>query len=107
MRGGFGRVFHARWIFALLAHVDQRLTGDEVSTLRGLARGCVAVIKERRRAEGKGKAQAALPLGEAPAHGHRDVGVLDEQGCWLIIAAVSDFWGQKDLWMEAESSLSE
>jgi len=69
--------------------VDSILTSEDVSTLRDLARTCISAIK-------------FLPTL------HKDIDIpeakldLQEQnaGLWMILAAISDIWGQKDLWQE-------
>jgi hypothetical protein len=30
---------------------------------------------------------------------------MGETACWMIVAAVTGVWGQKDLWMDAEETL--
>lgn len=35
---------HARWLFALMLRLDARLVSEEISTLRTLARACIAAI---------------------------------------------------------------
>ena len=81
---------HGRWMFALLSRVDDYLTGDEMSTLRSLARGCMGLIKQQ--------------LTGDVAGGRSDI-AISETSCWLIISAVVGLWGQRDLWQDAESML--
>lgn len=83
---------HARWMFVLLARVDDFITADEQSSLRTLARGCISLIRERMQ----------QPPAEDPSD--RIIGV---PSCWMVVAAVTGMWGQRDLWMDAESMLSE
>jgi Survival motor neuron (SMN) interacting protein 1 (SIP1) len=39
---------HGRWIFALLCHLDEQLTSDQISLLRNMARDAMQLIKEER-----------------------------------------------------------
>ena len=89
-------------MFALLSRVDEHLSSDELSTLRGLARACIAFIKDLNKNDVAVKSEGEV--------GPRWVGdpadaPLDERACWIVVAIISDFWGQKDLWMDAESAL--
>ncbi|EMD40899.1 hypothetical protein CERSUDRAFT_149434 [Gelatoporia subvermispora B] len=86
---------HARWIFALLAHVDDYLSGDEMSLLRSLARACMSLLKD---------------CSCTPKHEGDSVasdGPMDTASCWMIITAVIGVWGQRDLWMDAEAMLTQ
>lgn len=101
---------HARWMFALLSRVDEHLTSDELSTLRNLARACIAFIKDLNKNNGTSTtSDSDGNLGGSS--GVRWVGdpsdaPLDERACWMIITIVTDFWHQKDLWMDAENALN-
>ncbi|KAL5530010.1 hypothetical protein ACEPAF_6267 [Sanghuangporus sanghuang] len=100
---------HARWMFALLSRVDDHLTSDELSTLRGLARACIAFIKDLNKNSGTSVLSSDGNLGGSS--GVRWVGdpsdaPLDERACWMIVTIVTDFWVQKDLWIDAESALN-
>ncbi|PWN21455.1 hypothetical protein BCV69DRAFT_298469 [Microstroma glucosiphilum] len=81
----------SRWCFSLLAKLDRRLTSDEISILRVLARACIAAISLRRielkGTERQGTDQRA------------------ESGAWIVVAIVTGVWGQSDLWMDAEEDL--
>jgi len=74
---------HSRWIFALLALLDGHLSSDEISVLRSLAREVVKLIKEER------------------TQRDQNTTYMGEIGCWMIVAAVSGIWGQRDLWTDA------
>ncbi|KAH9938355.1 uncharacterized protein B0H18DRAFT_11966 [Fomitopsis serialis] len=88
---------HSRWIFALLSRVRDDVSADEMSTLRSLARACMSLIEERKRAtsnvasSSQGKAVGLFPM--------------NESGCWMIITLVIGIWGQRDLWQDAEAML--
>lgn len=82
---------HARWMFVLLARVDGFITADEQSSLRTLARACISLIKER---------MQQPPAEDAPGR------VIGVSSCWMVVATVTGMWGQRDLWMDAESMLS-
>ena len=88
---------HGRWMFALLSRVDDWISGDETSLLRGLARGCMGLMAEARRRR--------VPAEESKAGDAAEV--IDERSCWMIITAITGLWGQTDLWADAESMLSE
>ncbi|KAJ7639033.1 hypothetical protein FB45DRAFT_904536 [Roridomyces roridus] len=77
---------HARWIFFLLSRVEDYLSADDTSLLRSLARAYLALLKE------SSTQSKACRSGDDITPG----------SCWLIISAVVDIWGQRDLWMEAE-----
>jgi hypothetical protein len=78
---------HARWIFALLARVDDHITADDMNQLRNLARGALELLKIR-------------------LQGDWDVdGAMSANACWLILSTVVGIWGQKDLWQDADDML--
>lgn len=122
---------HARWIFALLLRLDGRLMSEEISTLRTLARACVAAItlsRIRRKALSSRSSmkQTQLPPGAATekAEGERrdkdeeEEQVVqedeeeeekrmrrDEAGAWMVVAIVAGVWGQSDLWEDARTDM--
>ncbi|KIL70201.1 hypothetical protein M378DRAFT_156274 [Amanita muscaria Koide BX008] len=84
---------HARWIFSLLARTEDRISGDDVASLRGLARACITIL---------GRLLGQHPSAEVSA----DQGdLISKQSCWIIISTVVDIWEQHDLWMDAEDML--
>ena len=83
-------------MFALLSRVDDYITADEQSTLRGLARGCMSLLKER----------LAVSSSEDKLSAFDEQSVIGVATCWMIITTVTGIWGQKDLWMDAEALLS-
>lgn len=82
-------VHHSRWLFALLAHLDDRLASEEIGTLRVLARACVTLVRR------------ALEFRPTLTEGQVD----GTAGCWMVFAAVTSVWVQKDLWQDAEDIL--
>ncbi|KAJ3525240.1 hypothetical protein NMY22_g10661 [Coprinellus aureogranulatus] len=87
---------HARWIFALLARVDDQISADDMNLLRNLARACLALLKhliERELAPSTSRT-SMLPDG------------MSKQSCWMIISIVVHVWKQKDLWIDAESMVA-
>lgn len=109
---------HARWIFALLARVDDFCVGDEVSGLRSLARACISFVqaeRKRRASEDDGAQTNDLSdekdkkdTNETEKEGtaiSKD-GRMSEISCWMIVGAVVGVWAQRDLWMDAEEQLS-
>ncbi|KAH8118716.1 hypothetical protein DFH11DRAFT_1568843 [Phellopilus nigrolimitatus] len=105
---------HARWMFALLSRVDEQLSSDEMSNLRSLARACLALIRDlsknqsRATEDSQPGMDSALSRSGSLGNWVGDAGdaPLDERACWIVVATIADFWGQKDLWMDAESTLS-
>ncbi|WAQ81014.1 hypothetical protein PtA15_1A352 [Puccinia triticina] len=73
------------WLIGLLAVLDAVLTSEDVFKLRELARSCKHVIRIT---------NAALELTQNSS-AEQEAGVA-----WMVIAAVADVWGQKDLWDE-------
>lgn len=90
---------HARWIFMLLSRVDDWISGDETSLLRGLARGCMGLMAERRK--------RAVAQVDAASDARELFSMIDDRACWMIITAIVGVWGQSDLWMDAETMLAE
>ena len=89
---------HARWMFTLLSRVDDWISSDETSLLRNLARACISLMAARRRRR--------AAENESPGEGE-NVQIMDDASCWMIISAITGMWGQTDLWMDAEASLTE
>ncbi|TKY86875.1 hypothetical protein EX895_004163 [Sporisorium graminicola] len=107
---------HARWLFALLLRLDGRLVSEEISTLRTLARACVAAITLSRIRRKAVRSRASKQQGDVRAEAdHHDQGPVrigggdeetvrmrrDEASAWMIIAIVAGVWGQSDLWEDA------
>lgn len=86
--------FHSRWLFALLAHLDGQLVGDDISVLRVLARASLACIIQSKRTQ--------LPLEQ-----QAEDSLQNELGAWMIICAIVGIWGQHDLWEEGEIELQQ
>jgi hypothetical protein len=86
---------HGRWIFVLLSRVEDNVTADDMSLLRNLARACLALLNRhlRRRLGVEG-----TTIEEAVS--------MSKNTCWMVLTAIVGIWGQRDLWMEAESMLS-
>lgn len=95
---------HLRWVFALLARVDDVPSADETAQLRALARACVGLIKEH------------WSVPHAPTDVKSDDGGQMHRGmneesalvasCWMAVAAVAGIWAQWDLWADAEDTLA-
>ncbi|KAI0089125.1 hypothetical protein BDY19DRAFT_944290 [Irpex rosettiformis] len=97
---------HAKWMFVLLARVDDFISADEMSTLRSLARGCLGLIKLRMQQRG-----STIAIGDVS--GMRDTfsattsaEVISETSCWMIVTAIIGLWAQRDLWQDAEDMLA-
>lgn len=96
-------------MFCLLCRVDEHITGDEMSNLRTLARACLSVIKDMNKVQLNDKTSGDLAPSESGLNswvGDPADNPIDEQACWIVFATIADFWGQKDLWMDAESMFS-
>ncbi|CDU21991.1 uncharacterized protein SPSC_00621 [Sporisorium scitamineum] len=111
---------HARWLFALLLRLDGRLVSEEISTLRTLARACVAAITLSRIRRKAFRSRVRQQGGEGGAKAGDDnknaVGIdgkeeeeskmrRDEAGAWMMIAIVAGVWGQSDLWEDARGDM--
>ncbi|KAG1752609.1 uncharacterized protein EDB91DRAFT_1293459 [Suillus paluster] len=86
---------HARWMFALLAKVEDFISADDMSQLRSLARVCLELLVRRQKA-----GEAGVPDNMSSKIG------MAETSCWMIFTAVSGIWGQSDLWRDAETVLA-
>ncbi|KAG7449008.1 uncharacterized protein BT62DRAFT_929006 [Guyanagaster necrorhizus] len=82
---------HAQWIFFLLTRVEDYISADDMSSLRSLARACLALLK--------------VLLYEEKEARPKDSGI-GKNSCWIIISTVAGIWGQQDLWMDAEGMLN-
>lgn len=108
---------HMRWVFALLTRIDLFCSSDEMSSLRNLARACLALISVVRRRKTRisahheqadkstetdastTEASVTLPTLEGDSRN------LSECSMWVVFCAVTHIWGQRDLWDDAEESL--
>jgi hypothetical protein len=81
----------SQWIFSLLTVLDTLLISGEISILRTLARTCRNIAdftwKEQQKWLVKGASENDLEK-------YTD----SVAGCWMIIAAIWEVWGQRDLW---------
>jgi len=106
---------HMRWVFALLTRVDLFCSADEIGSLRNLARACLALVSAVRRAKTGSTPQSAPCERE---DGETETGTcttmetetdvnpsLSECSMWVVFCAVTNIWGQRDLWEEAEQAL--
>lgn len=92
MRGAIHPV-HARWLFAILAQLDRQLSGDEIASLRTLARVCMKCIA-RVRSQVDYLCEDKADTLEA------------EMGAWMIITVIAGVWGQHDLWNEVPTRVT-
>lgn len=104
--------------------IDQQLTGDEIFSLRALAKVCLAVVKWQVESglwsDGSGKpyqSKVSNKDGTREEDDDDDTEMemdieVDEaqeemrQNCWMIFEAVVSGWAQRDLRMDAESSFA-
>jgi len=73
---------HARWLFGLLACLDDDVSGEDMASLRVLARACIKCLVRARQ--------------QSTQH---------EGGAWMILAVLAGVCGQRDLWDEAQARL--
>lgn len=93
---------HARWIFVLLSCIEDFISADDMNLLRNLARASLAFLKRSKQQESHANDEHAESLqGKMASEGD----VMSDRSCWIILTAVAGFWGQRDLWMEAEAML--
>jgi hypothetical protein len=111
---------HMRWVFALLTRVDLFCSADEIGSLRNLARTCLALISAVRRAQ-TGGIPVFAPCEREDGETETETGTttevetnvdlsntrLSECSMWVVFCAVTNIWGQRDLWDEAEQALSQ
>jgi hypothetical protein len=91
---------HLRWIFALLARVEETPSADDMAHLRSLARGCVGLIKvapDDTRTSANSSSSTQEEDGTTQAFA---------AGCWMVVGAVAGAWSQRDLWQDAEEALA-
>lgn len=95
---------HARWMFALLLRLDGRLVSEEISTLRTLARACVAAItlsRIRRKA-----VRSRIKADQSQQEQEESQGMRrDEAGAWMVVTIIASVWGQSDLWDDAVTDM--
>jgi hypothetical protein len=93
--------------------------GNDVSTIRMVARSCIRFVKaavdRNLPAMPKDQGLSVDPIEK----GSDESGTIDDQhtatlspfkrlgGYWMVIAAVVGVWGQRDLWDEAREQLSQ
>ncbi len=110
---------HMRWVFALLTRVDLFCSADEIGSLRNLARVCLALISANHHAKTgstplsapcereDGETETSTSTMEPETSPARNSKTLSESSMWLVFCTVTNIWGQRDLWDEAEQALSQ
>lgn len=93
------------WIMSLLSALSSLLSGDDISTLRTLAKTVLILggssLRALTRYEAERGDDAAGMNGAAAGHRVRDE--EDAEGrarCWMVVAVIAGVWGQTDLWNE-------
>ena len=86
---------HARWIFSLLAKVEDHVSADDMSLLRNLARACLGLLKELIKTRTSNDADSPGDEQE----------IMSERACWIIVCIIVGVWAQRDLWVDAEDML--
>lgn len=91
----------SHWILSILSRVDSLLMGDDISTLRQLAKTLTSLAEDSDKAQrdrekirggtaGRSMEEKLLDEEEAEGRAH----------CWMIVAAISSVWAQSDLWQQ-------
>ena len=93
---------HARWIFVLLSRVEDHISADDTSLLRGMARACLELLKDIIRKKPVVGEDVGSHTSECPDGVQSQI---TERSCWMIVSIIVGIWGQRDLWMEAEAML--
>ena len=111
---------HMRWIFALLTRIDLFCSADDMACLRNLARACLSLISVvRRRKEGSPQPSTHDEQADRSTETHingaetnmippdfrGDRKTLSECSMWFVFCAVTNIWGQRDLWDDADEAL--
>ncbi|KAG8218657.1 hypothetical protein J3R82DRAFT_4322 [Butyriboletus roseoflavus] len=96
-------VSHGQWIFALLTQIEDHLSADEMNLLRNLARACLALTQ---RCRGRHAENNAVFEGISSAVFAENTTCMSDASCWMIFTAVAGYWGQRDLWADAEATLA-
>ncbi|KAM0791315.1 hypothetical protein ACM66B_005787 [Microbotryomycetes sp. NB124-2] len=87
----------AHWMLSLLTRIESVLDGNDVASLRQVAKTVLTILQQaqaqrRKNMEESGKsslaASAVQDEEEAEAEAH----------CWMIVAAIAGHWKQSDLW---------
>lgn len=85
------------WILSLLARLESLLNGDDIATLRDLARMLSTLAeasgKQSEKRDLRGRSQEQKDLDEAEAEGRAK--------SWMIIAVIAGCWGQQDMWQRS------
>lgn len=86
----------SHWMLSLLTRLEQVLDGDDLSTLRQLAKTLSKLIEASekvtagRTRPSSGRTMEARRVDEEEAEGRAR--------CWMIVAAIASVWAQGDLW---------
>lgn len=92
---------HAQWMFVLLAQVEDHISADSMSLLRSLVRACLTLLKVIIKEQADTVVTAPGPDMKSPD----GVVLISQTSCWMVISAIVEIWGQRDLWMDAEDML--
>ncbi|GAA5983095.1 hypothetical protein JCM10908_000153 [Rhodotorula pacifica] len=88
----------SHWMLSLLTRLEQVLDGDDLATLRQLAKTLVRLAETSAKSQtgdgngkpGTGRSMESRREDEEEAEGRAR--------CWMIVAAISSIWSQADLW---------
>lgn len=79
----------SQWLLSLFTVLDKLLISKQVGILRTLARTCLDVADLVH-------SQSQLPGLSSEQMEQAETAIA---GCWMVVAAVWEVWGQRDLWM--------
>lgn len=86
----------SHWMLSLLTRLEQVLDGDDLATLRQLAKTLVQLVEEAERAKA---ARTRPEEGWSMETRRGDEQEAEEKArCWMIVAAIASVWAQRDLW---------
>ncbi|EGO02166.1 hypothetical protein SERLA73DRAFT_177959 [Serpula lacrymans var. lacrymans S7.3] len=97
---------HASWMFALLSKIEEHISADDMSLLRNLARACLGLLKESMQNDKALGVRCTGSTGDTDVSPQSGQQLMSASSCWMILTAVIEIWGQKDLWVDAEAMLA-
>jgi hypothetical protein len=99
-------------MFCLLGRLDDNLVGEDISTLRILARACIRLIVAQLQVHPQPSSTGPMQEYAHTLSADLESEALKEApegsgsgGYWMVIAAIVGVWGQFDIWEEAKQSM--
>ncbi|KAK4056710.1 hypothetical protein OIO90_002262 [Microbotryomycetes sp. JL221] len=94
----------AHWMLSLLTRIETILDGDDIATLRQVAKTVLQMLSEVDRATADAATMAntrgsnAMSVPRATQTLEDDELAEAKAHCWMIVAAIAGHWKQSDLW---------